>query len=705
MMIRKNRSKPYPILLLMLIGLVCLFTLAQSPAALAQSDTAVARSVRLLEANQTGVDHPAGLAFSASGKAFHVLRGRWTGGAPPAETELARLTEYGDWAGTARIAAAVRDPINVTFDPWHGRLLILQMPNQHLLEVAERPDGSLDSGSIVRHRVRHFGLVDPQGMAVDPATGHFYILDAAGPRLVHVAPASDGTFESATITILDLQPAGLHSVRGLALDPRTGHLFVIDIGGQRLVELSQAGEVRSTRDLTGLALADPQALAFAPSGDRTDDASQLHLYIADAGTQAGQAAFGTDALTEATAVASGAIVEISFTALAAAPAASYISSLVNTIEAWQWNPPSPDSAGIVYVPDADRLLVSDSEVNEIPNLYEDANLFFATRDGTLESTLTTLAYDIGTPSKEPTGVSYNPANKFIYTSDDDKDHVYELDPGNDGQYLTSDDVATRFSTDNFLSGDPEGLTFAQGPGVIYIADGVNSEVYRISPGSDGIFNGVSPDGDDQVSSFDTLGVGLEDPEGIVYNQDSGNLYVVGKPKTLLFEFATDGTLVRTIDISASNSRKPAGLAYGPSSAHAGMMSIYIAARGVDNGADPDENDGMIYEMTLPINPPTAPAVGVSNGGGGITLSWPAVNDDLFGYPIGISNYQVWRSAQPYCTAGSVCATLAAEPALTLYSDGSPAMTEFYTVTAVSSTDVSSPDSNEVGIFGFALVTP
>jgi hypothetical protein len=39
------------------------------------------------------------------------------------------------------------------------------------------------------------------------------------------------------------------------------------------------------------------------------------------------------------------------------------------------------------------------------------------------------------------------------------------------------------------------------------------------------------------------------------------------------------------------------------------MNLYISIRGVDNGADPDENDGTIYEISLsgsgvPNTPPT-----------------------------------------------------------------------------------------------------
>ena len=47
----------------------------------------------------------------------------------------------------------------------------------------------------------------------------------------------------------------------------------------------------------------------------------------------------------------------------------------------QLSPPIPDSAGIVYMSDVDRLLISDSEVDEMP-IYQGVNLWQISRPGT-----------------------------------------------------------------------------------------------------------------------------------------------------------------------------------------------------------------------------------------------------------------------------------------------------------------------------------
>ena len=130
--------------------------------------------------------------------------------------------------------------------------------------------------------------------------------------------------------------------------------------------------------------------------------------------------------------------------------------------------------------------------------------------------------------------------------------------------------------------------------MLFIADGVNAEVYKVAPGLNGLFDGS----DDLVTHFDTESLGITDPEGIEWNPDSGTLYVVGKPETAIGELTTNGALVRMHDISAANAYKPAGLAYGPASQNSSLRSIYIVDRNVDNASNPNENDGKIYEMSL-----------------------------------------------------------------------------------------------------------
>jgi hypothetical protein len=229
-------------------------------------------------------------------------------------------------------------------------------------------------------------------------------------------------------------------------------------------------------------------------------------------------------------------------------------------------------------------------------IFTGDNLFEMTLLGVLSDTLTTISF-----SDEPTGVTLNPSNRHLFFSDDTgTGSIYEMNPGPDGLYDTPDDIITSFVTDDFGSYDPEGVAFASGLGALFISDAVNEEVYRVTPGANGIFDGVPPAGDDQVTSFDTTGLGLRGPAGIAFNSDSLNLYVVGRPVDTLFEVTTGGGLKQAIDISAANAIAPAGLAYAPGSLDPNVMVIYITDRGVDNGTDPNENDGKVYEMTLPV---------------------------------------------------------------------------------------------------------
>jgi hypothetical protein len=266
-----------------------------------------------------------------------------------------------------------------------------------------------------------------------------------------------------------------------------------------------------------------------------------------------------------------------------------IASLVQTIDTSQFSPPSPDSAGIAYLTSSNTLLMSDSEVDEM-TIWSGANLFEMTLQGSLLRTSDTISF-----SKEPTGVAYNPVNRHVFISDDNKRRIFEINTGADSLVGTGDDIITSFNTTSFGCDDPEGVAFGQDS--VFIACGAGRKVFRVSPGFNGVFDGVSPAGDDQVSHFDTSVLGLSDPEGIEFNPDRNTLYILSRNRAMR-ETTLDGNLVSVIDISAANAVSPAGLAYGPGSLDPTKKSIYITARGIDNGNNPTENDGKIYEMSL-----------------------------------------------------------------------------------------------------------
>ncbi|BAY61484.1 beta-L-arabinobiosidase [Calothrix brevissima NIES-22] len=272
--------------------------------------------------------------------------------------------------------------------------------------------------------------------------------------------------------------------------------------------------------------------------------------------------------------------------------------LVKVTDTSKFSPASPDPSGLAYIRHLNTLLIGDGEVDEIRRLYKGKNLFQVSLTGSLQNTFTTKDF-----SNEPTGVAYNPANRFLYISDDDKRKIFQLNPGGDGLYNTKDDVVTSFSTTGFGSSDPEDVTYSPTTGNLFIVDGLGAQVYEVTT------KGTL------VSQFDTLKLGLKDPEGIFIDPGTGHLFMVGFPANRVFELTTKGELVRTYDISAAKAIKPAGITIAPTSNDPTKQSLYIVDRGIDNDENPTENDGRIYEFAL----------GTSAGGDSPVNQAPSVN--------------------------------------------------------------------------------
>lgn len=540
--------------------------------------------------------------------------------ATTADLNAITLRANRDTGRSNRVQSAVSDPLNTAFDSKFNRLLSLKNGNQ-LIEIKTKADGSLDPATLTRTNIgQQFGLRNPQGISVDSATGALFVLNrtARGSEIVRIQPGADGSFAEATVSRFDVA-ATIANPRGIALDPTTGSLQLLSQSQNQLYELSQTGEILATRDLAGVGLKNPQALVFAPSGDQTDNPNAVSLYVAD------------------NAVGSGGITELSLAApsVATLSVPNFVPNLVRIVQTSQFSPASPDPGGITYISHTNSLLISDSEVEEIPNLFTGKNLFNVSLSGVLQSTLTTITASTSNPAftKEPTGISYNPANKALFISDDDKFKIITVNPGADGQYYTADDSASFFLVTPFGSIDAEDVAYSPSTGNLFVMDGTNAEVYQVTTSGT------------LVSQFDTLASGITDPEGIAVG-DNGNLFIVGNPgasTNAVGEFTPSGTLVRTIDISAANPLKPAGIAFAPSSGNSAQRSLYIVDRGVDNNDDPNENDGRLYEFGLGG---TAPAAG------SLAFSAPTFSVDENG--TAIAAVQVTRTGG---SAGAVSATV------------------------------------------------
>jgi streptogramin lyase len=524
-------------------------------------------------------------------------------------------------------------PINTAFDRQFNRLLGLNPSGNRLIEVPLGADGAPDSNTSTEIDARSFGIQNARGITV-AADGTLYVLDGAAKQIVAIQPGAEGDFETGIISKIDLPRAIANNARGIALDPSTGNFQILSPAQSQLYEVSPTGQLIATRDLSKLGLQDPQAIVFNDSGDSTDDPQQQSLYVADKDlgivelslidaqptVQTATLSAQTAPFSPQTATLSAQTAPFSTqTATLSAQTATFNDPWVleQTIDTSQYTPPSSDPSGITYISSTDRLIISDAEINETVGIpFQGVNIWEINSSGGVEGTGDTTAF-----SDEPTGISFDPnfgSNGRFFISDDIGDRgIYVIDPGSDGLPGGGDDTSLGFiNTSNVGSADPEGVTYGVvgGQEVLFIADGVDNEVYKFDLSGQ------------LLDNWDTTIFGLDDPEGIEFDPVSGNLFLIKTPDTSLFEVTIDGTLVNEYDISAANLDTPAGVALAPNSTDPSRTSVYIVDRGIDNNTDPNaHNDGKVYEVSPPPPPPAGNEIYVSfllSGGsvGGVSFN-------------------------------------------------------------------------------------
>ncbi len=281
---------------------------------------------------------------------------------------------------------------------------------------------------------------------------------------------------------------------------------------------------------------------------------------------------------------------------ASASADVFRSTLVRTTDmaAPSFSPPSPDPSGLAYLPASNTLLMSDGEVEEIVgglSHFEGVNIWEMVLRGDVVATANVSRVDptLVPMTNEPTGVAFNSVSGHYFFTDDNADEVYDLDPGGDGVRGTVDDRWVHFDTRSIGSTDPEGIAYDSWSDHLFVADGDGTEIYEFT--TDGHL----------VNSFDVGVYGVRDPESVEFNSESGTLLVLSSDgeSPLMIETTTNGTLLRSIDVSEPRGLSNAGLAYAHASNGSDVKRYYIVDRGVDNDKFPNVIDGKMYEMTAP----------------------------------------------------------------------------------------------------------
>ena len=314
-------------------------------------------------------------------------------------------------------------------------------------------------------------------------------------------------------------------------------------------------------------------VTFAPSADPTDDPATLHPYVADTGR----------------AVRLGGVIEATLAQAPATSAPVVTATLVQRIDTLAFYRRRRIRRGS-YLPALDQLMICDSEVDETTGAgYHGVNLWRITRTGAVQDTGTTVGF-----SNEPTGLGFDPGTDTLFISDDEDNGDLLLRPGPDGRWGNADDILNSISTAAYGT-DTEDPEFDPSTGHLFFLEGVSTEVFDIDP-----VNGVFGDGNDVVTHFDVGRYGATDIEGLGSDPARNTLLVGNRPTEMIYEVTKAGALVRTIDASGIPGMSlVSGLGWAPASDNSGRTDYWIVDRAVDNGPNPNENDGKIFEISVP----------------------------------------------------------------------------------------------------------
>src|SRR4030095_9082361 len=167
----------------------------------------------------------------------------------------------------------------------------------------------------------------------------------------------------------------------------------------------------------------------------------------------------------------------------------------------------------------------------------------------------------------------------------------------------------RFPIHPFGIKDPQGITFDQDSGRLFVLDAADSEIVSIAPHNSLGFDATEAIKSNKVQKVSLKNLGLGLLKGLAYNPGNGHLYASEPAQKKLYELTQDGHLVSTFDLASLGINDPSAMTFAPSVDNTDDPNIYdlfLLDAGAVSSQQAASSDSQIVELSL-VAPASLPS--------------------------------------------------------------------------------------------------
>ncbi len=180
------------------------------------------------------------------------------------------------------------EPTGIAFDAANGRIFTTDDNRKRIYEVSVGADGhpGTSDDSVTRSfDTTSYGNSDPEDVVYDATHNWLHIADGSNREVFTIKPGSNGIFEGGgddIITNFDVDVDGVRDPEGIAYDPATDALTIVDYRRLVTAEYNIGGGLRRFVDISASNGSHPAGGTWAPASS----GSGISLWVVDRGVDA-----------------------------------------------------------------------------------------------------------------------------------------------------------------------------------------------------------------------------------------------------------------------------------------------------------------------------------------------------------------------------------------------------------------------------------